>query len=1067
MKLFCATNFDKAEWIGFHDLRNCWKLLHCFGVLLIPLATFANGDPPDYASSTIADLQNAISGRGHVIQSFRIEGWVRAVIREQQMIVLQDDSSVALFQLPLIPDTVRAGKRVEIDGKNCSIVRGLFGICVGSAPVVDNDGNHKLTSKHESVFLEAGFQSIRLACYNHYSVIDVEYEGPDIPRQKVPGKVLWRNAAGIEGLQQGLCFSAYNAGNAERWNQFPDIEKLNPVANGVATNFDFSHNKRSDETALVFSGYINIPRAGVYTFYLESDGASQLWVGHPSVSCTTIASEGMVMPPIETFDQALASRNTHQWVEVEGNVDFAGESQQGLEIELAEFGSQNRLPVTIVKNANSFSENLVHRYIRADGICEFSDNLLHKKLVDIIIPSPEQVQIIFSTSTKTQNYSTPDLLTTAVQVRRLTPDQASRQIPVKIKGVVIADFIDTLVIQDSAGGVLVHINPADLAEKPRVGELWEIEGRTGPGEFSPAVFASKAKYLGDAALPEPIHPTWDQLMNGTLDAEYVELHGVLTAVSSDQITLLTPDGKVMVKSDGSLTLPPMPAWVSNGGTVVGSIVRIRGCFTAKWNPQTREVVGGVCYMCPAVLNVDETAPLDPFLLPTAKVADLLRFDARASVLQRTKVAGQIIYTIPGAYFIQDRRAGARILTDKPVSLPVGDLIEAVGFPKLGGPSPILLESQVRKIGHASLPMPLRISSKELLDRHLDSKLVQVNAVLVNEITDKDELVLELQAGASYFAARLKSNPETSPTLSSGSLLRLTGVYVSSDENSVNANHDPFSLLLNDVADITVLQQPSWWTVRHSITVAAILGGTLGVAFVWITLLQRIVKRRTVQLQTEIEARQKVEQSRVMDEERLRIAQDLHDELGAGLTEMGILGSLAKNPLIPPNDKERYLGQLTESARSLVTGLDEIVWAVNPHYDSVGSLVTYYSLFAQRFLDLAGIACRLQVIEPLPKHPLDSKLRHGIFLAFKEALNNVVRHSHANEVEIKMEVVENQLTISVRDNGCGMKSAAGPGQDGLVGMHERLRQIGGECQISSQPAGGTNVKFQIRLNKLYS
>ena len=1065
MKLFCVTDFVARTRISFRDLQMCRRLFLYFGALLISLATFANDVPADYASWTIADLQSVVSDRGSVIQSFRIEGWVRAVVQDQQIIVLQDDSSVAFFQLPSVPATIRVGERVELDGKNCSLVRSAFGIRVGAAPVVDRDEHHKLVYKHGSVFLEAGFQPIRLACNNDVSVLGLEYEGPGIQRQKVPGRVLWRKAVDANGYQQGLDVSAYNVNQPKEWHRLSDFEKLNPVANRVVTNFELSC-AYSSRTALVFSGYIEIPRDGIYTFYLNSDDVSQLEVGDPAVHCTAIASEGLVMPAIETFDQAFASRNTHQWVEVEGDVLFAGKSQQSMEIDLVKYGDQNLLPITVVEGGSLFYTNLVHRYIRVDGVCEFSDNLLYKKLVGVIVPSPEQVQIIFSTYKKAQDYSSNDFLTTAAQVRDLRPDQANMRIPVKIKGVVIASYAEALILQDSSGGAFVHINnPADWDINPHIGEIWEIGGTSDSGDFCPVVDANEAKYLGDAALPEPVHPTWDQLMNGSIDAEYVELEGVLTGISSNQMTLFTPDGNVTVNGNGWLTLPQMPPSISDWGNLVGSVVKIRGCYTAEWDAQTREVMGGRCYMCPAVMNVEESPPLDLFSLPTKKVADLFWFDARASALQRTKVAGQIIYAQPSEYFILDRGTGARVLTEKPVSLRVGDLVEAVGFPKLGGPSPILLESQVRKIGHASLPEPIRIPYKDLLNRRLDSTLVQITATLVNQTTEPDELVLALQAGPYYFTAKLNSKPALWPTLSVGSLLRVTGVYATAGENRPAVDSYPFELLLIKPADIAVLQQPSWWTVRHSITAAATLGGLLVITFAWITLLQRTLKKRTVQLRTEIEIRQEAEQHRVMEEERIRIARDLHDELGAGLSEVGILGALAKNPLIPPNDKEHYLGQLTESARSLVTGLDEIVWAVNPHYDSVNSLVTYYSLFAQRFLNLAGIACRLQVIEPIPEHSLDTKFRHGLFLAFKEALNNVVRHSKATEVEVKMEFLNDELTVSIRDNGCGIESSACPGQDGLVGMYERLRQLGGECKITSEPAGGTNVKFRIRLKEM--
>ena len=147
-------------------------------------------------------------------------------------------------------------------------------------------------------------------------------------------------------------------------------------------------------------------------------------------------------------------------------------------------------------------------------------------------------------------------------------------------------------------------------------------------------------------------------------------------------------------------------------------------------------------------------------------------------------------------------------------------------------------------------------------------------------------------------------------------------------------------------------------------------------------------------------------------------------------------------------------------------LDEIVWAVNPKYDSVASLASYYSLFAQRFLNLAGISCRLQVAETFPDAPLDSRLRHGIFLAFKEALNNAVQHSGATEVRIVMEVKDNCLNISVTDNGRGFDFAAAnaPGSDGMANMKQRMLKLGGLCEIKSQAGRGTVVEFQLPLTE---
>jgi signal transduction histidine kinase len=469
-----------------------------------------------------------------------------------------------------------------------------------------------------------------------------------------------------------------------------------------------------------------------------------------------------------------------------------------------------------------------------------------------------------------------------------------------------------------------------------------------------------------------------------------------------------------------------------------------------------------------MIDVEETSPPDPFAIPTRQTADLLHFDARASALQRTKVSGQIIYARPHEYCVLDGHAGLRFLTREALLLRVGDQVEGVGFPQIGGPSPVLHEAHVRKTGHAPLPAPVPVSPADLLGKNLDSTLVQIEAVLVHDAESRGERLLELQSGPSHFRARLKCAAGASDALAPGSRLQLWGVYSSARGEPPDDSLDPFELLLTDPAAITVLQKPPWWTVRKAITTVAVLAGGLGIALVWITLLRRQVEERTAQLQRQIEERQLVEQRRIMEQERTRVAQDLHDELGAGLTEVGLLGSLAKNPSVSSNEREHYLNQLTEAARSLVTGLDEIVWAVNPQYDSVASLASYYSLFAQRFLNLAGIACRLEIAEQFPEHPLDSKLRHGIFLAFKEALNNVVRHSEATQVGLAISVVDDQLRIAVSDNGRGLESVPrDPGNDGIAGMRDRIAKLGGHCEINSRPGRGTTVEFRLPLRSVYA
>jgi signal transduction histidine kinase len=149
------------------------------------------------------------------------------------------------------------------------------------------------------------------------------------------------------------------------------------------------------------------------------------------------------------------------------------------------------------------------------------------------------------------------------------------------------------------------------------------------------------------------------------------------------------------------------------------------------------------------------------------------------------------------------------------------------------------------------------------------------------------------------------------------------------------------------------------------------------------------------------------------------------------------------------------------ARELVTALDEIVWAMNPQHDSLASLVSYFSLYAERFLALSHMAWTLDA-PPGPEHlAIDSRRRHQLFLAFKEALTNAVRHSGAAEVHLKIHSENGHLLLEVTDNGRGFSPAEpAQGRDGNPNMRARIEKLGGEFHIHSVPGRGTTVRLRV-------
>jgi signal transduction histidine kinase/ligand-binding sensor domain-containing protein len=212
----------------------------------------------------------------------------------------------------------------------------------------------------------------------------------------------------------------------------------------------------------------------------------------------------------------------------------------------------------------------------------------------------------------------------------------------------------------------------------------------------------------------------------------------------------------------------------------------------------------------------------------------------------------------------------------------------------------------------------------------------------------------------------------------------------------------------------------------------------------------------------------LEQQAALQRERARIAKDIHDDLGASLTQIGYLGELAHLNRDEPEKVAERIGKMSATARQAIKSLDEIVWAVNPRNDTLAHLIDYASQFAFGYLRLAGIRVRLDFPKQILPRELPTDLRHNIFLAVKEALHNIVKHAGATEARLIARVTDQALEITVEDNGCGFAGAPDDAlADGLRNMRQRMADIGGECRVESQPGSGTRVILHLpwpELNK---
>lgn len=238
--------------------------------------------------------------------------------------------------------------------------------------------------------------------------------------------------------------------------------------------------------------------------------------------------------------------------------------------------------------------------------------------------------------------------------------------------------------------------------------------------------------------------------------------------------------------------------------------------------------------------------------------------------------------------------------------------------------------------------------------------------------------------------------------------------------------------------------------------AAVVGGgsLVGVAGA-VQLLERRRARRRIQ---------QLEKERAVASERARIARDIHDELGASLTKICKLAeSLCRHR--ESDGAEAAAKIIADTARETIQSMDEIVWAVNPQNDTLREMADYLVYFTDDFLRPTGIACTLDVPLKLPALPVPAEVRHHLFMAIKEALNNAVKHAGARQVRFGLEFAGDRLAVEIADDGGGFQPEAAPAVgNGLENMRRRLSAIGGEASVCSRPGEGTRVRLQIVLSR---
>ena len=212
---------------------------------------------------------------------------------------------------------------------------------------------------------------------------------------------------------------------------------------------------------------------------------------------------------------------------------------------------------------------------------------------------------------------------------------------------------------------------------------------------------------------------------------------------------------------------------------------------------------------------------------------------------------------------------------------------------------------------------------------------------------------------------------------------------------------------------------------------------------------------------------RLQRRHALHEERARIARDLHDEIGANLTHISIISTLAAKP--GATEARAHYAEVANVARQTILAFDEILWSVNPRNDTLQSLSHYLCRRTEEILAPAQVSYHFTLDEALPHRPVPPQRRHGLLLAVKEALHNILKHARASRVEVQCTMDGGVFIVRITDNGCGFDPqtviATPPGRQGhgLENMRRRLADLGGTSDFESSLGLGTCITFRLSLD----
>ncbi|HVU08542.1 MAG TPA: histidine kinase [Verrucomicrobiae bacterium] len=660
-------------------------------------------------------------------------------------------------------------------------------------------------------------------------------------------------------------------------------------------------------------------------------------------------------------------------------------------------------------------------------------------------------------------------LTSAQQVREMSPDGAAQEYPVRLRGVVTyydAENDVGLFLQDSTAAIFVKLGQGivqlDEATNVTAGDEVEVEGITQRGDYLPVVFAKHMRILGRTTLPTPLHFDYEQLAGGREDCQWIELAGVVRSVipiGTNRACLnILLNGRRLAVQIEHFNLSPAKAQ-----ELVCTTIRVQGVCRTLFNKKRQICAPYLSVTSRSDLVIEATAPGQISEMPLDSLA---QFNFGGYYGQRIKVRGTVTEVNENSLFIQNAGTGLHVQGVQTNHVSVGDIVEVIGFPVLGEFAPEMEDAVFNIIGHQSGPKPVQVNSGQLPSEDYDNVLIQLRARLTDQIEEGGKRILIMETSNIILNAQIDSARADNRffALQKGSELELTGVCVAQPmiqpvENWGLAQQkapEAFQLLLRSPNDVIVVRNPPWWTLSRLFWLLGIVSIILLAGFCWVFELNRKVHEQTVTISEKV-------QREAIFEERTRIAREFHDTLEQELAAISIQLETADSQFDTAPHVARQMFELARNmTRHSLFEARRSVWDLRSHLLENSNLTDALSGVARIAGTHARVAISVESNGTPRKLPLP--VENNLLRIAQEALANAVKHAQASQIVVHLEYNSDKICLRVIDDGVGFhpdnQSYIYGGHFGLQDMRERVLKMGGRFTVISAPTQGTEIRVEI-------